>query len=69
MTKNQTILKIAREVLDLATLETRNSDALDFREQAVWQIAKALDVAYEAGRATANPPRGKHTTTTARPRP
>ena len=51
MTKQQTIERIAREMLDLDTLETRRMDRLDFREQAVWSIAKALDAAYEAGRA------------------
>lgn len=50
MTKQQTIERIAREILDLDTLETRRMDSLDFTEQAVWSIAKALDVAYEAGR-------------------
>lgn len=29
-----TIDKIAREILDLETLETRNSDSLDFHEKA-----------------------------------
>ena len=50
MTKQQTIEHIAREFLDLETLETRRMDSLDFKEQAVWSIAKALDAAYEAGR-------------------
>jgi hypothetical protein len=50
MTKQKTIQHIAREILDLKTLETRKSDGLDFKEQAVWSIAKALDAAYEAGR-------------------
>lgn len=50
MTKQQTIERIAREILDLETLETRRMDSLDFKEQAVWSIAKALDAAYEAGR-------------------
>jgi hypothetical protein len=51
--KQRTMQRIAREVLSLETLQTRNSDRLDFREQAVWQIAKALSEAYEAGRAAA----------------
>lgn len=50
MTKQQTIQNIAREMLDLDTLQTRKMDSLDFKEQAVWSIAKALDAAYEAGR-------------------
>lgn len=43
------ITKIARQILRLETLETRNSDALDFREMAVWAIREALLEAYEAG--------------------
>ncbi len=42
--------KIAREILDLETLETRKSDSLDFHDMAVWEIRKALEAAYEAGR-------------------
>ena len=40
---------IAGEELDLQTLETRNSDSLDFSDQAVWCIRKALLKAYKAG--------------------
>ena len=50
MNKNDVINKIAREILDLETLETRRMDGLDFKEQAVWSIAEALNAAYEAGR-------------------
>lgn len=45
------IKNIAREELDLETLDARNSDRLDFHELAVWQIRKALLRAYEAGMA------------------
>jgi hypothetical protein len=41
--------KIAKEHLDLDTLEAQNSDRLDFKEQSVWGIKKALEAAYEAG--------------------
>ena len=44
-----TIEKIAREILDLETLETRSMDSLDFHETAVWEIRKALEAAYHAG--------------------
>lgn len=44
------LLAIARR-LGFDTLETRNSDRLDFREVAVWQIREALLAAYEAGKA------------------
>jgi len=44
-----TINKIAREELELETLDARNSDRLDFHELAVWRVRKALLKAYEAG--------------------
>lgn len=37
----------------LETLETRNSDALDFHDTAVWAIRAALEAAFEAGRQSA----------------
>lgn len=43
--------EIARDVLGLETLETRNSDRLDFTELSVWQIRAALEAAYVAGAA------------------
>jgi len=49
------LLAIA-ERLGFPTLETRSSDALDFREVAVWQVRDALTRAYEAGRRAAPPP-------------
>jgi hypothetical protein len=42
--------KIAGEILDLETLETRRMDSLDFHELAVWEIREALEAAYNAGR-------------------
>jgi hypothetical protein len=42
--------KIAREILNLDTLETRRMDSLDFHELAVWEIREALEAAYNAGR-------------------
>jgi len=44
--------RIAREVLGLETLDARNSDSLDFSEQAVWALRQALEAAYEAGKAS-----------------
>lgn len=44
---------VLRNIASLAgfqTLETRNSDALDFREIAVWTMRTALEAAFEAGR-------------------
>ncbi|RMF84300.1 MAG: hypothetical protein D6744_03310 [Planctomycetota bacterium] len=40
---------IAREIFDLETLETRNANHLDFHDLGVWQIRKALRMAYDAG--------------------
>ncbi|XHR27629.1 MAG: DUF6900 domain-containing protein [Chthoniobacteraceae bacterium] len=45
--------KIAKEILNIETLETRNSDGLDFHEVSVWEIRDALEAAYEAGRKAA----------------
>lgn len=49
---DETIEKIAKEILWLETLETRNSDSLDFHELSVWWIKKALEEAYKAGQAS-----------------
>lgn len=46
---NKELQTIAQTILDLETLETRNSDSLDFTEQAVWNIKEALEQAYKAG--------------------
>lgn len=40
---------IAADHFFIDTLETRNSDSLDFHDVAVWQIKEALMAAYEAG--------------------
>lgn len=42
---------IAQECLDIDTLETRNSDSLDFYDCSVWSIRNALTQAYELGKA------------------
>ncbi len=49
-TRDEALTEVAATILDLETLETRNSDRLDFHELAVWQIKKALEAAYAAGR-------------------
>lgn len=49
----KTLAEIAARHLDLETLETRNSDGLDFSDQAVWSIKAALEAAYAAGMAAA----------------
>ena len=45
------LLDIAAEHFRLETLETRNSDGLDFHEVAVWSIRAALEAAFAAGQA------------------
>jgi len=40
---------IAKATLDIETLETRNSDGLDFHDLAVWTLKQALQQAYSAG--------------------
>ena len=44
------VAEIAKRVLRIDTLETRNADGLDFHELSVWQIKKVLLAAYDAGR-------------------
>ena len=44
---------IALNHLFIETLETRNSDRMDFREVSVWGVKSALMAAYEAGRQAA----------------
>ncbi|WP_299365175.1 hypothetical protein [uncultured Paracoccus sp.] len=48
------ILEIAQRHFFLETLETRNSDRLDFHDVAAWAIRDALEEAYEAGRRAAS---------------
>ena len=46
---DQILTDIAQKYLNIATLETRNSDSLDFHDVAVWCLKDALQEAYEAG--------------------
>jgi hypothetical protein len=48
-TRDQALTEIAAQILNLETLDNRNSDRLDFHELAVWQIKKALEAAFAAG--------------------
>ncbi len=52
-TSAATLLHIAQNELDIETLETRNSDSLDFHDLSVAAVKRALEAAYEAGRAAA----------------
>ena len=40
---------IAQENLFIETLETRNSDSLDFHDVSVWGVHSALEAAFKAG--------------------
>jgi hypothetical protein len=55
MTREQLIAKIAHRELRIPTLEHRKSDRLDFHEVSVWSVESALNAAYEAGYAAAEP--------------
>ena len=46
---DQLLTGIASKHLGIATLKTRNSDARDFHDVAVWQIEAALKAAFDAG--------------------
>lgn len=46
---DQLLTDIAKKHLNIKTLETRNSDSLDFHDVAVWCLKDALQAAYEAG--------------------
>ena len=56
--RDQLLQRIAAEHLFVETLETRNSDRLDFYDVSVWGIRQALIDAFEAGRlaSSTNPP-------------
>ena len=47
---NKIISDIARKELHLETLETRNSDQLDFHDLSAESVKRALIAAFEAGR-------------------
>lgn len=51
---DETLERIARNVMKVPTLRYRQSDQLDFHELSVGQIKLALRAAYEAGRASVN---------------
>ena len=43
------LTQIAQTHLGIQTLETRNTDSLDFHDVAVWSLREALAAAYKAG--------------------
>lgn len=46
---NPLISEIAVKLLGVRTLETQNSDVLDFHDVAVWTLKAALEAAFNAG--------------------
>lgn len=48
-TIDQIFALIAHKHLFIETLETRNSDRLDFHDVAVWSVRDALEAAFKAG--------------------
>lgn len=52
-TMQQQLACIATRELRIETLETRNSDSLDFHELGVSSLKSALEAAYQAGLAAA----------------
>ncbi len=51
ITKNELFTQIAREHLQIETLEQRNRDSLDFHDVGVVGVRDALAAAYRAGQA------------------
>ena len=47
--KNSILEKIAKEMLGIPTLETRNNGDLDFHTVSVWNLRDALEKAFIAG--------------------
>jgi hypothetical protein len=47
------LLEIAVKHFHLETLETQNSDRLDFHDVSVWSIRAALEAAFAAGQTAA----------------
>lgn len=58
-TLNALLTRIAQEHLLIDTLETQNSDSLDFHDVSVWGVREALIAAYQAGQADAQKPAQK----------
>lgn len=52
-TTDELLATIALQALHIPTLETRNSDSLDFYHVSVWSVKDALEAAYCAGLAAA----------------
>ena len=60
-TLDQQMQQIALDHLFIETLETRNSDRMDFHEVSVWGVKSALMAAYQAGLAASQSATAKAT--------
>ena len=58
---NKLLEQIALKHFFIETLETQQSDRLDFHDVSVWAVKSALEAAYAAGLAA-----GKNTSTTSK---
>jgi hypothetical protein len=52
--RDKKLAAFAASMCHVPTLETQNSDSLDFHDVAVWGLRDALIAAYEAGREAAD---------------
>ena len=59
--RNRILSRIAKDVLQIATLKTRKGGDLDFYEVAVWQVRRALELAFMVGQC--NPSKAKRVPT------
>jgi hypothetical protein len=50
MSSDERLAKIAKDYLRVPTLDTRNSDSLDFHTISVWGLKQALKLAYLMGK-------------------
>lgn len=48
--RDEQLAKLAKQYLSIEVLDPRNSDSLDFHEVSVWDVKKALILAYEMGK-------------------
>ena len=47
--RDRILVRIAIEVLRISTLKTRKGSSLDFHEVAVWELHRALELAFMMG--------------------
>ena len=47
--RDRILARIAIEVLRISTLKTRKGSSLDFHEVAVWELHRALELAFMMG--------------------